>query len=358
MRVHGVNVSYYTGKLEAYLRYEQIPYELVDAPPNTLREKTGAAQVPALELDDGEWLTDSTPIIERLERERAEFPVVPDDPLQAFAAWLIEDYADEWLWRPAMHYRWSYDLDKHTLSRLLVSHFAKDLKLPGWLLRRRVRKRQLGLFVTGDGVTPETRTHVEAGYLRALDLLSEIFGARPFVLGERPTIADIGLMGPMLRHFAQDPTPAEIMRNRAPAVWEWVARMWNARGSDLGARPLPAGVPADLEPLLIECCETNLVQHSANATAWRAGDSSFDVEIQGTHYRSLPTSRYRVWCLEQLRARFEALDPANAASARDLLQRCGGWDALWHPTELDSGHEPTAGGLEVLTAPASRRARG
>ena len=24
---------------------------------------------------------------------------------------LLEDYADEWLWRPAMHYRWSYEAD-------------------------------------------------------------------------------------------------------------------------------------------------------------------------------------------------------------------------------------------------------
>jgi hypothetical protein len=33
------------------------------------------------------------------------------------------------------------------------------------------------------------------------------------------------MMGPMLRHFGQDPTPADIMRNRAPGVYEWVARM-------------------------------------------------------------------------------------------------------------------------------------
>jgi len=33
----------------------------------------------------------------------------------------------------------------------------------------------------------------------------------------------------MFRHFGIDPTPSRIMRNTAPAVYEWVARMWNAR---------------------------------------------------------------------------------------------------------------------------------
>ncbi len=29
MRVYGISVSYFTGKLEAYLRYKDIDYELV-----------------------------------------------------------------------------------------------------------------------------------------------------------------------------------------------------------------------------------------------------------------------------------------------------------------------------------------
>jgi hypothetical protein len=31
--------------------------------------------------------------------------VIPLDPLVAFVSRLVEDYADEWMWRPAMHYR-------------------------------------------------------------------------------------------------------------------------------------------------------------------------------------------------------------------------------------------------------------
>ena len=70
--------------------------------------RTGAAQMPAVELPDGRWMTDTTPMIEWLEAQQPEPAVIPRDPLQAFASRLVEDYADEWLWRPALHYRWSY----------------------------------------------------------------------------------------------------------------------------------------------------------------------------------------------------------------------------------------------------------
>ena len=73
-----------------------------------------------------------------------------------------------------------------------------------------------------------------------------LYGRDP---GDVPTLADFGLYGPMFRHFSQDPTPAEVMRLRAPAVFEWVARLWNARGSRLGGG-LVNGIPDDLLPLL------------------------------------------------------------------------------------------------------------
>jgi glutathione S-transferase len=363
LRVHGVNISYFTGKLEAYLRYKEIPHELVATRPDRLRKRTGAAQVPAVELPDGRWITDTTPIIHWLERQHPDSPVVPEDPLLAFVCRLIEDYADEWLWRPAMHYRWSYDIDKYMLSRKIVSELMADVPFPAILKRFVIRQRQLRVFVTGDGIGPETRAHAEGSYFRALDLLSSIFERRPFVMGDHPTLADIGLMGPMLRHFSHDPTPAAIMQNRAPAVWEWVARMWNAKASTLATGALVAGIPSDLEPLLAEIGETHLEYLSANAIAWQAGHARFDVTIQEAPYRRVPASRYRVWCLEQLRKSFADLPEANATEARQLLERNRCWDPLWRPGEIASGHDPDGRapfveGLEVITARGARARRG
>jgi hypothetical protein len=254
-----------------------------------------------------------------------------------------------------MHYRWSYAVDKYTLSRKIVGELTADIHLPGMVKRILTRRRQLGVFVTGDGVNRTTRPHVEGSYLRILDILASIFERRPFVMGERPTLADIGLMGPMLRHFSHDPTPAAIMQERAPAVWEWVARMWNAKASKLWTGSLVTAVSDDLEPLLTEIGETHLEYISANAIAWQNGDDRFDVALQETPYRMVPTSRYRVWCLEQLRKRYADL-PANvAAEARLLFETNRCWEPLWRPEVLASGYDPEGrapfgDGLEVLTA--------
>lgn len=362
LRVYGSVISYFTGKLEGYLRYKGIAYRRIPTTPwlwgCVLPRRTGVRQMPAVELPDGRWLTDTTPILEWLERERPDPPVIPDDPLQAFASRLLEDYADEWLWRPALHYRWSFTPDRELLSRRIADELMRGAPLPGALKRLAIRRRQLRRYVRGDGVDARTRPHVEGVYLRTLDQLQAILVARPFLLGERPTLADFGFFASMFRHFGLDPTPSDIMRERAPAVWAWVARTWNARPRP-GARLHGPGVPEDWGPLLREAGTGYLPYLAANARAWKAGVRRFDLTVQGAPYRGLPTSRYRVWCLERLRAHFVQLGSGPAAAARGLLEAHGGWEPLWSVEAPASGHDPEnrapfGPGLKVF-GPTGRR---
>ena len=112
MIVYGSEYSYFTGKFEAYLRFKEISYERrplgVSMYSWKLPRLLGGAQLPTVQLPDGRWMTDTTPMIAWLEEQHPEPAVIPADPLQRFVALLIEDFGDEWLWRPAMHYRWSY----------------------------------------------------------------------------------------------------------------------------------------------------------------------------------------------------------------------------------------------------------
>jgi len=345
LRVYGLEVSYFTGKLEAYLRYKGIAYERIPTTPvlwnRTLPKKTGAQQMPAVELPDGRWMTDTTPILEWLETARPEPEVIPRDPLQAFASRLLEDYADEWLWRPALHYRWSYAADAHLLSRRIADEMLGPMPLPGAAKRWLIRRRQCRRYVKGDGVTPETRAHVEGIYLRTLDALESIFRTRSFLLGGRPTLADFGFFASMFRHFSLDPTPSSLMRERAPSVFEWVARLWNARShvQDANADLLP-GLPADWSPLLDDLGSAYLPYLVANARAWQAGDRRFDVTLQGTRYERLPTSRYRVWCLERLQAHLAALPDDAAFDTRALLEKHGALAPLQAIEDPASGHDP------------------
>ena len=353
--VYGSKISYFTGKLEGYLRYKEIPYRFVPMTP-LVRAKvgrnTGTTQMPAIELPDGRWLTDTTPTIAWLETQHPEPALLPGDPLQAFVSRLLEDMADEWLWRPALHYRWSHRGDALLLSRRIVDEMMPRVPLPGALKRFAIRQRQLGRYVRGDGITPETRVHVEGVYLRSLDALEAILSGRPFLLGERPTLADFGYFASMFRHFGLDPTPSALMLERAPGVYAWVARLWHARGSCTNG-PLVAGIPADLSPLLREAGEAYLPYLCANAEAWQAGQKRFDCEIQGTRYRALPTSRYRVWCLEELRAHCDRLAPSAREDARKLLEAHACWEPLWRVASPGSGYDaerraPFVHGLPVF----------
>lgn len=345
MRVYGSVISYFTGKLEGYLRYKGIAYDFV---PMTTRyfnrvvpRATGAAQMPAVELPDGRWMTDTTPMIAWLESQHSEPVVIPRDPVQGFFSRLVEDYADEWMWRPAMHYRWSHAPDARLLSHAIAVEIMADVPAPLWLRRAIMRRRQYWGYVRGDGVSPTTRSHVESIYLRTLDALEAIVGARPFLLGDAPTLADFGFFASMFRHFGIDPTASALMRGRAPGVYAWVARVWNARGGVEGRRPtLVDGVPADWGPILDAVGAAYLPYLTANADAWHAARRRFDVVVEGTPYRNVPTSRYRVWCLEQLRRHYERLPEPARAPVRSLLERHGCWEPLWRYGGRPSGHDP------------------
>ncbi|MEM1141854.1 MAG: glutathione S-transferase C-terminal domain-containing protein [Pseudomonadota bacterium] len=321
MGVYGSKISYYTGKLEAYLRYREIPYESFPtvAHSKKLIDGVGIVQMPVVQLADGRWMTDTTPMLAWLESERSGGGIFPTDPLVKFVALLIEDYADEWLWRSAMHYRWSYRLSRQYAAQFLYAELVRGtLPLPRLLAINMLKRRQYFGFVRGDGVRSNTRAHADQTYLTALKLLEQIFTRRPFLLGNSPTIADFGMMAPMFRHFSQDPTPAEIMRECAPAVYEWVARMWNLPPSSSNV-DLIDSIDEVLVELLREICETHLVQLRQNAEAYGRESKRYDLTVQNYCYRSVPTSRYRVWCLETLQYQWSALNETTQEQLRDLL---------------------------------------
>ncbi len=360
LKVYGPEVSYFTGKLEAVLRFMELPYRPIARGPVHMAGPTGVAQVPGLELADGRWLTDTTPIIAWLDARYPDRLVIPRDPAAAFVSRLLEDYADEWLWRPAMHYRWDYPEGAHHVSRVLVDEAARHVPLPGFVKRHLIRSRQRTLFTKGDGVTSDTWDHVEKIYLDSLAQLGAILETRPYLLGTRPSLADFGFFGPMFRHFAMDPPSARIMRETAPGVFEWVARVWNARASMTGGELL-GEVPDDWGPILDSIGSAYLPYLCANAAAWKAGQSHFDVDIEGAPYRGIRTARYRVWCLEELRRHFEELSEPHQHEVRARLESHGCWEPLWRVEDPASGLDPKReapfAGCDSMTGLGSSEAR-
>lgn len=335
------HISYFSGKMQAYLRYKGIAHDTVEPKwggdlLKLIYPNTGLMKVPVVRTPEGQWLADSTPMIDWFEQRHPEAGVIPDDPLQAFFCRLLEDYADEWLWRPALHYRWSYAADAHALSRRFAETFLSEQPMPKGMTAAMLRERQHRIYVAGDGVTAQTRAHVESVYLDTLDRLQAIFERQPFLLGDRPCLADFGFFASMFRHFSLDPTPSLIMQNRAPAVYEWVARLWNSHGAK-GSWAAPGTLPAGWSALLRDVGAAYLPYLYANAVAWREGRKTFDFTVQGTTYRRLPVVQYRVWCRERLQAHWDNVPAVARTAVEQLLRDSGAWEPLFRDGRIASG---------------------
>ena len=326
LKVIGGQESYFTGKLESYLRAKGIDYQNAPFTMEALAEAathTGFFQIPQVSCPDGSWLVDTTQIIDYLDSLHPEPRTSPTDPAVNFIALLLEDYADEWLWRPAMHYRWSFKNSAELLSSWLAEH-STDTDLILEETKANWVARQKGTFVDGDGVNDETRTAVESSYLHALASLEAILQKRDFVLGDRPTQADFGFMGPMFRHFFCDPDPARIMRDTAPAVHEWAARMWNMKPQRFSSAAQIEAIPDDLGDLLEPVVSAFLPYLLANQDTVIAGQEQVHYDVLGVSWTE-PSKPLRLWSLDQLRQRFGELgetarqDVASALGAVEIL---------------------------------------
>lgn len=320
--VHGLDLSYFTGKLEAYLRAKGMRYDLREMTTRSFRDcgrATGFLQMPQVECPDGTWLTDTTLIIRHLERLRPAPAISPRDPVMRFVSRLLEDFGDESLWRPALYYRWAFADDARLMSGRLARGMLRDVPLPFAARRQLIMRRQQGVYLRKDGVTPSTRHAIEHLYFDALTAMEAALEAQPFVLGARPTEADFGLFGSMFRHFASDPTPAKIMREVAPRTLAWVGRLWAIEPSQFDDAPEIAAVPLSCRPLLRLVAETHLPYMAANASAVAAGAKTVRFTDHGAAFET-PISPYRAWCLHELQRAFGELDGEGQEVVADLLQ--------------------------------------
>ena len=325
LRLHGLSLSYFTGKLEAYCRAKGLAYDFIEMDMADFRrcaKATGRAQMPVLEFPDGRMLTDTTAIIAQSEDQGFEPALRPDDPAAAFLSRLYEDMFDEWLWRPALYYRWAFKPDTELRSRQIAETMLRDIRLPLWARRLFIRRRQKKLYLELDGVSKTTAPQIEKLYADVLDALEPVFAARPFLFGDRPCEADFGLFGSMFRHFYEDPTPRAIMEARSPQTVLWVERMWAAKPTDFqNAAPLGAA-PVDLAWFDGLAATQYLPYLEANSLAVSRGLSWTSWRLAGVDWL-VPPSTYRLACLNTLRTGYAELPDAARESIASRLGEVG-----------------------------------
>ena len=359
-KIYRADVSYFSGKMESYLRYKEIPFELIEMNASNgvtdIYANTGVRKVPAIASADGLWFRESTNMIDWFEEHYNNQPIHPSDPALAFLSKLVEDYADEWCWRSAMYWRW-HDKDnaQYQGSRIGQDVFA-DWPIPTSWSGFIFRKRQQLVFMKGDGVTTQTEAVVRQQYFQLADAFTELLADQPFLLGNKPTLVDIGFMGPFFRHYFSDPFPASVMRSQYPAVLEWVARVWNAQASGM---PLETQLSdfshKGWEFILQELVQDYLPYLQQNKIAWQAGKKKFDNSTTKATFKNIPFVHHRVYCLEQLEQQYQALDQTTLAQVNAVLEPYGAVpldgntdSGISHTYKLPLEPRPPLGKLEYL----------
>ncbi len=333
-KVHGLDLSYFTGKLEANLRNKGLRYELVEMDTGSFKSlggRAGVNQMPHLELPGGQLLTDTTHILRWLDQQYPNHPIRPIDPALCWLADLLEDFGDEWLWRPALYYRWAFREDARLMSDRLARGMLRDIPAPTPLRRTFIRLRQQRVYLRQDGVTTQNAGAIEGLYHATLEALEQALADRPFLLGDQPSQADLGFFGPFFRHFSSDPTPSRILRARAPAVMHWVARMWHPNARlfvQKTAQPQPQpqpppGLPSGLGPLLRLVCDEYLPYLAGNEAQWLTGQATYAWRTQGASFKT-PVSPYRVWCWQTLRGAFQELAACDRNRVLSWFTEVGG----------------------------------
>ncbi len=323
--VVGQNGSPYSVKLRAVMRYRRLPFDWV------LRTERNMAEFAAVKPllmplirfpGEAQWRIDSTPIIEDLEqRHPGQRSVLPASSGRAFLAYLIEDFADEWLTKAMFHYRWAADADIRYASVWIADDCFPDHKGDARAVAaERFATRQIERMPLV-GCTRQNAPIIEASYTRTLDLLETHVGLHDYLFGSRPSLADFGLFG-QLKTLATDPTPLAIMRERAQRTESWTRQLDDASGLEGEWYPAHVALPEATVGLLRLAAETYLPFLVANAGAIERGDEQVEVTLLGRTYAQAPFG-YQQKCLAALRRRFASLDAVSLDEIGPLLEETG-----------------------------------
>jgi glutathione S-transferase len=325
-KIYGAELSPYSVKVRAFMRYKGVPHTFIERSAAREAEFAALAKLPLIPLvqgPDGEVQQDSTPILEGLEASHPEPATLPADPALAFAALLLEEYADEWLNKAMFHYRWTGEADRASAAGRILTMMLDGADIPdraraeGQITERMVSRLH---YV---GSNPDTAPIIEAGFRRAMAVIEAHLAKHLFLFGGRPTMADFSLYG----QFAQllsDPTPGAQLRAEAPFTTAWTGLMADPKAG--GPFETGAELADTLMPLLRqEITEVFLPWAIANARGVVDRAERFDVVLDGQAFPQAP-QRYAAKSFALLLDRFAEYRDLPGVS--DLLTAIGALDLL------------------------------
>ncbi len=256
----GSELSMFSRKLEAQLRYQAIPHRwqfktLARTPQLETRAQTRF--IPLLQTPDGWLLHDTIAVGPMLDARFPAVPVIPTTPAQRGACFVLEDFFNHWFPRHALHARWCYPEDIAAAGQgfgaNMVFDQSKDVPLTA------AQQAELTGFGQGmvesfgafacrvQGADADQSHAIRADFDQLMGLLADHFRHHPFLLGGRACLADFIVVGVLVAHFLQDPSPRAWLGPQLQDFEAYVQRVWAADNG--GAWPADDSLPQTLQPL-------------------------------------------------------------------------------------------------------------
>lgn len=341
--LYGTPFSMFTGKARSYMEFKQLPYQEVFSSLNIYKKviipATGTRIIPVVKLPENKVLQDTANIIDTLEAKYPDRAVRPTLPKSRLVCELFELWSDEWLLLPAMHYRWNkpnFPFLYEEFGRVVSPHMPAFVRR---FLGKKVAKRFQG-YVPMLGITqhmiPALENWFEGVVLTHLD---RHFSEHDFILGHRPSLADVSLMGPLAAHLYHDPAPKQLLEQRAPNLCQWIARMQDIASLQFEESDSDE-IPDTLLPLLQNMFEEQwpvLLNTVVELEEWAntypdmqdiprsIGKHSFRL---GNQKGSRAILTFSQWKLQRVLETFRSFDTSTQQSILDWLAPLGGAEAL------------------------------
>lgn len=356
--LYGAPCSLYTAKVRSYLRKNAIAFaERFPSHPRYRDAVLPTVQnhrIPVVEFADGTMVQDSTEIIDAFEQRFPKAPR-PASALRVIELFL-EAYAERSLLKAAMHYRWSFPEENRAF---ILGEFGRILAFANgpaaWSQVGEAIAGRMSAYLPPLGIDATSIPAIEASYLKLLALLNEHFAQFPYILGDAPSRADYGLMGPLHAHLGRDPYPLRIMQRQAPLVMRWVERM---SAPEVHSPEFPDRTAAyyradtNLPPTFLAILRHAVTEYApeleATAQAFEAwsaihGDKEpgtyvsdkedqpsfgqIEYNLENAAVRQM-SSGHTVWMLQRMQGAWHASDASAKDSARRILADAGGEHVL------------------------------
>ena len=337
----GTPVSMYSGKTRSYLIHKGIPFIERGSNPwefsVTFKKRLNASAAPVVITPEGEYLQDTSHIIDVLEKRFPDRPVLPASPVLRIVSYLFELWGDEFWVAFSMHTRWSHRQEN---SELFVSDVG-DFMLKGWpqWIKNAFGRHfagKMSSYTPGLGINEKSAPLMDRFLVTQLDGLEKHFSTHRFLFGDRPSLGDFGMMSPLYAHIGRDTWSKRELIESRPNLKAWIERMYDAESSIDGELQAEDAVPATLMPALrsifdemlpyIAACADAVrktpVLPATTKTAPRWLDTVSYPLAGGTHERK--ATSYIVWMAQRLLDELRAMPVDDQEKVRNWLAQVGG----------------------------------